>query len=510
MRTHPGLRTQARTAVVATPALQLALKFLRMPATELEAAVRREILSNPALELDEETEETASGPEDSPTGDSGNAGDCGDASAGAATTPAGGASTAEALPSDASDPPDAGPGDWPETRGETDIHQERDPADPADPYRALAGRSTLADLLIDQLRLLRYDPAVLAAGVYLIGSLDDRGYLGVDLVEAARDLGVGREVVEAGLAAVQSLDPAGVGARDLRECLLLQLAARGRRGSLAWKMVEEQFENLARRRMDQLRRRLAATPADLQRAVVELRRLSAHPARLAAAAEVDYIYPDLAVEKVENAYEVVLLERSTPRLRISRSCRRWLQEAEADSSVRAYAGARLRSARWLIQALDRRRRTMLRVMRCLVEEQRGFFEKGVSGLSPLTMRVVAARCGLSESTVARVASGKYVQTPRGVLPLKFFFAARLATREGNGMSNRAVRERIRLLVAGEGKEAPLSDERIARTLAEEGVCIARRTVAKYRENLGIEPSRLRRRDTVWSAALAATAGDPRP
>ena len=334
---------------------------------------------------------------------------------------------------------------------------------------------------------------------FLIGSIDDRGWLVTPLEEVASMLGVPLETVEKVLAVVQALEPAGVGARDLRECLLIQLEARGDRDSLSWKLIHDHFDHLVNRRFPEIARVLKVTPEEVQAGADVIATLNPRPGTAIAEDDARYVTPDLLVERVDDEYVVMLNDRHVPRLRISsayESVIRGKKKPDATTSekeTRTFIKDQLASAKWLIQTIEQRRRTMIKVMKCIIREQREFFDKGIAFLRPLTLAAVARQIDMHESTVSRVCSAKYVQTPRGVFELKFFFSSGLETDDGEDVSARTAKDIIRTLIDEEDKTDPLSDQRIAEMLHERGLHIARRTVAKYREQLSILPARFRRR-----------------
>jgi len=300
--------------------------------------------------------------------------------------------------------------------------------------------------------------------------------------------------IERVLTIVQTLDPPGVGARDLRECLLIQIKARGQEGGLAWRIVDEQFENLKNNKRADIARALKVTPEQVQEAIDSLSQLSPKPGLEVSDEEVKYVVPDLLVERVDEQYVVLLNDKNVPRLRINQAYEAVLKgQRKVDATERDYIKGKLNSARWLIQTIEQRRRTMIKVMTCIIAEQREFFDKGIAFLRPLTLQQVARQIGMHESTVSRVTTNKYVQTPRGVFELKFFFSAGLSTDDGEDVSAKTVRDRIKNLIAEEDAKDPHSDQKIAEVLHADGLNIARRTVAKYREQLKILPARFRRR-----------------
>ncbi|MXW56136.1 MAG: RNA polymerase factor sigma-54, partial [Gemmatimonadales bacterium] len=359
---------------------------------------------------------------------------------------------------------------------------------------AAAAAQTLWDHLHEQLHLLRLGERELLIGEEIIGNVDRDGFLSCSLdriVEALRDRPedrragaetVSRADVEEMLARIQSFEPSGVAARDLRETLLLQLRDRGREGSLAHGIVDGHFDDLANRRWLELAKEYGIEPREVQAAADEIAKLDPKPGLRYADASESYVIPDLTVEKVEERYRVSHADTSLPRLKLSPVYRDVAADrAQFEGENKVFISERLNSARWLIQAIEQRRQTMLKVMDFIVERQHDFFEKGVEHLRPLTLRDVAKHIEMHESTVSRVTNGKYVQTPRGLYPLKFFFSGGYSTLGGEDLSSEGVRARIRKLVAEEDPTAPLSDHEITARLQEAGVRIARRTVAKYRD-----------------------------
>ncbi len=296
------------------------------------------------------------------------------------------------------------------------------------------------------------------------------------------------------LEVIQSLDPPGVGARDLRECILLQLRARGEEDSLAYLLVSEHFKDFLHHKWNEIARTLSLTPREVQDAADEVSKLDPKPGLRHAPDDDTYILPDLIVEKIDGEYHVFLNDTSLPRLRLSRAYREVARDkGKFKGENKEFIASKLNSASWMIQAIEQRRQTMLKVMNFIVDRQRDFFEKGVQHLKPLTLREVADHIEMHESTVSRVTNEKYVQTPRGVYPLKFFFSSGLATASGEDISARGVRDKIRTLVSHENPKKPLTDQKIVELLDVDGVRIARRTVAKYRDQLGILPARMRKR-----------------
>ncbi len=371
----------------------------------------------------------------------------------------------------------------------------------------------LADHLRDQLQLLDLNPRQMLLADEFVGNIAADGYLTATLEEIRQ--GINEVIVAAAehegrdettlplytqlevdtmLTTVQALDPPGIGARDLRECLLLQLREEGREDTLPVRLVRDHFDELIAHRWGDVARALGVTPGEVQAAADHVAKLNPKPG-LAKSAEPDnYVVPDLVVEKVDGEYLVFTNDGNLPRLRLSRSYEDLARNRKSlDAEHKEFIANKLNAAQWLIQAIEQRRQTMLKVMHFIVNRQREFFDKGIQFLKPLTLREVADAIGMHESTVSRVTNDKYAQTPRGVLPLKFFFSSGLATIDGDDVSARGIKATIEKLVKDEDDKNPLTDQAIVDILGGQGIQIARRTVAKYRDQLGVLPARMRKR-----------------
>ncbi len=324
---------------------------------------------------------------------------------------------------------------------------------------------------------------------------DDHAESGVPATDAEPAMPLlTREEIEEFLLIFQSLDPAGVGARTLQECLRLQIARDPHRHHLAHTMVEEAFPDLIAHRWNDLAKRFGVEPGDVQAAADTLSRYDPKPGLSQSDRGDGYIIPDLIVDRVDGVYHVALNDTGIPRLRLSRSYQDIAREKGGMTAEnREFISQRMNSASWMIQAIEQRRQTMLKVMNFIVDRQRAFFEKGVEYLKPLTLREVAEVISMHESTVSRVTNEKYVQTPRGVLPLKFFFSSALSTASGEDASARSIRAKLQKMVGEENPSKPLTDQQIVHLFQEQGIQIARRTVAKYRDQLGVLPARMRKR-----------------
>jgi RNA polymerase sigma-54 factor len=293
---------------------------------------------------------------------------------------------------------------------------------------------------------------------------------------------------------IQDLDPPGVGARDVRECLLLQLDDREEKGSLAWRLVAEAWPEVIAHKWNEIARRLDVGPAEAQAAADHLAKLDPKPGLRYSARPDGYVIPDLIVDKVDGRYIVALNDQGVPRLRMARAYQDVARDKKGmDQEQKEFVQQKLSSAQWMVQAIEQRRQTMLKVMHFIVDRQHEFFEKGVEFLKPLTLREVADVVDMHESTISRVTSEKWAQTPRGTYPLKFFFSSALNTTSGEDASARAIKAKLGKMVGEEDTAKPLTDQQIVHLFQEQGVQIARRTVAKYRDQLGILPARMRKR-----------------
>lgn len=358
-------------------------------------------------------------------------------------------------------------------------------------FDSIAAGTTLQEHLLGQLGFEELEAETRRAAEALIGSIDEAGYLTADLEELARGAGVTPEGMEEALRVVQGLEPAGVGARDLREALLLQLERAGRGDSLEARIVRDHLDDLARHRYPDIARRLRVDVAEVQEAAEAIGRLDPRPGSRFSPEGGRYVAPDAVVEKDGGEFQVIVNNDYLPRLRISRAYKEML--ASGVNGAAEYLREKIRGGKFLIRSIHQRQQTLENICRVIVELQRDFFEKGPAHLKPMTMSEVAERIGVHETTVSRAVSGKYLATPFGTFEMRHFFTSGYRTGEGESLSNASVKEAVAALVKAEDPRAPLSDAQIAERLREKGLEIARRTVAKYREELGILPSNLRRR-----------------
>ena len=481
METRLSLRQTQR--LVMTPMLQQAIYLLQLSAVELQEVLQKELLENPLLE--------EAPPDETPSAESSQAEV--DAEAEAGSPPAEVATEgpspevgepASDLPFDISEvifgPPEE------RTLVQQEEHEETR-------FENFVGTTTsLADHLDEQLRLTVVAADLRPAAEEIIGNIDDDGYLRATLDEIAEKRDLPLAVVEKALALVQAFDPIGVASRDLRECLLIQLRDPARRppaNPMAIAILEHHFDALQRCRYPEIARALKVEQELVIEAIQEIATLEPKPGRRFAPMDTRYVVPDVLVKKVGDDYAIILNEDGMPRLRINAYYRSVITQGD---EAKRYVEDRLRSAMWLLKSIHQRQKTLYKVTHSIVQFQRAFLDKGLPFLRPLSLRDVAEDIRMHESTVSRVTTSKFVETPQGVLPLKFFFHSGIAKTQGDEVSSVSVKKMIEDLVAKEDIAKPLSDQDITRALRQEGLTIARRTVAKYREELAILPSHQRR------------------
>src|SRR2546421_2377935 len=361
-------------------------------------------------------------------------------------------------------------------------------------FDSIPVQETLQQNLVGQLNQSVLSTSDRNAAELIIGNIDDNGFLQSTPEEMALNSGIPNEDFEKMLALIQSFYPAGVGARDLRECLLLQLQRQGKEKTLEYKIVSEHMEDLGRRRFPEIARRMGISVEEVQKAGDSIARLNPRPGQVFAAAPQNYVLPDVIVEKIDGEYQIALNNDQIPHLRISNLYKDIIASGTAQGSdVKNYVRDKIRSGKFLIRSIHQRQQTILNIAQQIVSRQRDFLDHGPSHLKPMTMGEVADAVGLHETTVSRAVSGKYMATPQGVFEMKYFFTSGYQTATGDSLSNISVKGAILDLVKHESGSAPLSDHEIVEILGERGIPIARRTVAKYRDELNILPSYMRRK-----------------
>ncbi len=477
--------------LVMTPQLRQAIKILQVSRAELETLIDEEMEQNPVLEegLEQETEEAQVPRTDTASELNGNVADEWNEAREHRDT------TAEVEPTSRMDGIDWKEyldnysNDW---HGSYSSNEEYDDEKRPTLENTLVRSGSLTEHLIWQLRMTGIDRQEEGIAALLIGNMDDDGYIQVEIEDVAFQTHRDYDLVETALQHIQLLDPPGVGARNLRECLLLQIRADQKEGSIADRIVRDHLSLLESKRYDRIAKELACTIDEVVEAARYIGNLEPKPGRNFEDSDVRYITPDVLIQKIGDEWVVTLNDEGLPRLRVSGYYRRVLNDAGGGDAKR-YVQEKMRSAAWLIKSIQQRQRTLFLVTSSIVKFQKDFFEHGISHLKPLVLKDVANDIGMHESTVSRATANKYAHTPRGTFELKYFFTSSLqGTDGGDEVSAESVKERIRAIIAAEDTGRPLSDQHIAKMLSSEHVEIARRTVAKYREMMGILPSSKRR------------------
>lgn len=355
-------------------------------------------------------------------------------------------------------------------------------------------QESLIDILEHQLGEIPIDDQVRKVCLFLIGNLDEQGYLRIDFSHVCKRFTISEEKVEHCLQLIQSLDPPGIGARSLEECLRLQLLKMEEMDPVALNIVDRFLSDIAAGRYNKVAKRMGCDVSRIQKAVDRIKKLNPRPG-LAYTAELPrYVYPDVIVERVGDNYTVGVNDKYMPRLSIRSDYEQMLYRMDEGARQAAnFLKSRFQSAIWLMRSIEQRKHTLYRVSSAIVDQQRAFFDHGISKLKPLTLRQIAEQLDLHESTVSRATQHKYIQTPLGLFPFRFFFPSGVSTQFGGNASAKSVKRQMKQIIDEEDKRKPLSDQRIADLLHAKGVRISRRTVAKYREEMGIGSSSLRRR-----------------
>ncbi|HEY5232248.1 MAG TPA: RNA polymerase factor sigma-54 [Verrucomicrobiae bacterium] len=501
-----GLQLSQRLtqSMVLAPQLQQSLALLQAPTLELKALIEQELEQNPVLE------ETAA-PElelpEKPVTDF--------------------ADTADALP-----PPDPAEraDDLPDAAA--DSEQEKNSEPPADDFQAefdklvqmdqewrdnlsqtsapirqstddeekrqfmfdsLTAETSLAEFLMEQVRESDLNGEQCKTAELIVGNIDDYGYLKATVEEISAANNLSAEKISEVLKTIHTFDPPGVGARDLRECLMLQLERAGKEDSLEYRIVRDFMDALGKRRIPEIARGAGRTVDEVQETLAKIARLEPRPGRAFLPDNDQYILPEVFVQKNGDDFTVTTNDEQIPHLRISNVYKDLMAAGENNAEVKDYIREKIRAGKFLIKSLHARQQTILNIGKEIVKRQRFFMEKGVAHLKPMTMAQIAEVVGVHETTVSRAVSGKYMQTPQGMFEMKFFFTAGLQRSNGGGeVSNASVKDMVVEMFKAENSAVPLSDQQVVKMLGEKGITIARRTVAKYRDELGILPSNLRK------------------
>ena len=495
------LRQRQTQSLVLAPQLRQSLKILQVAALDLRSVIQEELQVNPTLEelpMDGLSLDNKAPDENVADGDNG--------------SDVGSDTVTDSAPVDHNEPDSKG--------DELDFSKDKEfeilgkldedwrdhmaSVGGAQPYTAedaerrqhffdsLVSETSLQEHLMQQAELADLSPQEIEAMRHLVGSLDDRGFLTQTPSDVALQTGLPLAAVQSALKVLRTFEPPGIGAHDLPDCLLAQLSAKGRGSSLASRMIRDHFELLTRRRIPELARKLGADADDVQSAIEEIGKLDPAPGRRFAEDNNRVVVPDVTVERDGDDWKISLNSDYIPRLRISSTYRDMIAKGTLSKQERDYLRERMRSGKFLIDSIEQRQRTIERITREIINAQKEFFENGVSALKPLTMTQIADVVGVHETTVSRAIANKYIRTPHGVFDFKYFFTPGYQADSGAAISNTSVKEMIADLINMEDKASPLSDQELVGKLQDKGITIARRTVAKYREELGILPSNLRR------------------
>jgi len=452
-----GLYQEQTLRLVMTPELRQAITILQYSTIDLISYLQEQAMENPVIELQEAAGETASTRVEKPTHEL----------------------------------------DWKEIVGNR-ATGDFSPMKNDSTYNPLdhvsQGSVTLYQHLETQLGYVKgFTREQKEIALFLIGNLDEKGYLEVSTEEAAATLQADLLEVEDVLSILQHFDPVGVAARNLEECLLLQLEHLALDDEKIVMVVRSHLQDLADNRYQRIADKVGCTVLDVQAMADLVRTLNPRPGAAYSSADTRYVIPDVYVEKVGNEYVVLVNDVATPRLKISSFYEKMLNQQKSQEEAKQFIHDKLNAAMWLAKSLEQRRLTLLRVTQAIVELQMDFFERGIHYLKPMTQKEIAEKVSLHESTISRATSNKYVQTPRGIFELKYFFTSALATASGEAASSESVKRRIKTLIEQEDRKAPLSDQKLSEMLLAEGIEISRRTVAKYREEMLIPSSAKRKR-----------------
>ncbi|MBI3874637.1 MAG: RNA polymerase factor sigma-54 [Verrucomicrobia bacterium] len=486
--------------MVLAPQLQQSLALLQAPTLELKALVEQELEQNPVLEEVAEVSQEEKREEDGPTNAEGESVDPAEPPQDVQFDPA-------------TEKPNAEPVDdfqaefeklsqldqeWRDHFAQTNLPARQSSEEEERRqfmFDSIVAETSLQEYLLDQVRESEMSADDFKIAELLVGNIDDHGFLQMRVEDLALSTGLSGEKIAAVLKVLQTFQPPGVAARNLRECLMLQLERAGRAETLEYRIIRDHMELLGRRRFQEIARAIgedAVDAVDVQRAAERIAHLEPRPGRAFLPDDHHYVVPEVFVQKVGDEWVVSTNNDQIPHLRISNTYKDLMAQTGTASEVRDYIRDKIRAGKFLIKSLHQRQQTILNIGREIVKRQREFFENGITHLKPITMNQVAEVVGVHETTVSRAVSGKYMETPNGVFEMKFFFTSGFKTTTGTDMSNTSIKDIIADMIADEDTSNPLSDESIVAKLREKDIVIARRTVAKYRGELNILPSNLRR------------------
>ena len=494
-----GLHLSQRLSqqMVLSPQLQQSLALLQAPVQELQALVQQELHQNPILEADESGEITAEDRE--------RVEDQANTQLDPAEPPA------DTRYDPATETPSNAPVDkfdaeiqrliqmdqeWREHFSAANSSQRFTAEDEERRqfmFDTLTAETSLQTELLEQVRMADLDDRQRQVAELIVGNIDDRGYLQPKLEELTFSTGIPLDELQEALKIVQTFHPPGVGARDLRECLMLQLERAGRQDAPEYVIVRDHMEALGKRRFPEIARQLGISANEAQEMAERIAQLEPRPGQVYAPDESQYVVPEVTVVREKDGeFSVLVNDDNLPRLRISNQYKDLLSQSDTSSEVREYIREKIKAGKFLIKSSHQRQSTILNIAREIVARQREFLELGVAHLKPMTMVQVAEVVGVHETTVSRAVSGKFMKTPQGIVEMKYFFTSGVSMASGDSMSNTSVKTILNDLIANEDKSHPLSDEDLVARLKEQGIVIARRTVAKYRSESNILPSHLRK------------------
>jgi RNA polymerase sigma-54 factor len=482
-------------SLVLAPQLQQSLALLQAPTLELKALVEQELQQNPVLEEApaQELDLDDTGRENK------------NLEAGDPTEP-----PADLAFDPATEKPENEPVDdfqveferlvqldqeWRDHFAQTNLPSRSSPEDEEKRqfmFDSLVAGTSLQEVLLEQVRESQLPEVEWPIAEMVVGNIDDYGYLKVTTEELSSSTGVDSAQIEKVVKVIQTFDPPGVAARDLRECLMLQLERAGKQNSLEYQVVRDHMEALGKRRIPEIARGTGTEVDEVQDALENIAKLEPRPGRAYLPDNDQYILPEVFVHRSGDEWVVTTNNEQIPHLRISNAYKDLMSHGENSPEVKNYIREKIRAGKFLIKSLHQRQQTILNIGKEIVRRQKDFLEKGIAHLKPLTMVQVAEVVGVHETTVSRAVSGKYIQTPQGLFEMKYFFRAGIQTSNGDGMSNTSVKDMIDDIFKNENPAKPLSDQEVVGMLKEKGIVIARRTVAKYRTELNILPSNLRK------------------
>ncbi len=478
MRLETILEHRLEQKLKLAPQIIQSIEILQLPLLELDKLIKQELEENPVLEVAETEDKEPTPEEPAPAGDE--------------------VVEGEAQPAEdfekLIDMEDTYPDYFSQSQGPPKSSGEKDKKHEAMQNTA-AKPMSMQDYLFQQFNMKPRTDQERTAAERMIYNIDSNGYLRYDLPEIFDFAGgtIPKEVAEAILAEIQSLDPPGVGARNTMECLLLQLDQADEQFVIKEKLIRNHLDDIYKNRLPKIAKELGRSMEEVKEILDEIAKLNPRPGSKFASESAQYILPDVIVERVDGEYSVKLQEQYVPSLRISKAYRQLLEEKSRDAKTREFIKKKIEAARWLIEAIEQRQNTLIRVSQKIFDHQKTFLEHGVSHLNPLKMQRIAQSLDIHVSTVSRAIADKYVQTDRGIYPLKFFFTGGTATSLGERVSRTSVQNKVKEIIETEDKVAPMSDDEIADVLKKDGLNIARRTVTKYRKMLRIPSSRQRKR-----------------